>query len=231
MRRLGCRYQRKDRALLVVTNLVIAIALVAVTAITTRMLTKDEKTSEPVYQPASESIIESNFYPGRIYGEYSDYVFCFDGYLESIGATDVARYIYTTGAGTVFELRFKLDGNKWKLKSTEYRTSDIYTYGMYSGLEVDTGSVIFQVPTENYGTHICDSTSPFKIDWVIFDVFHNATDKNSELAKELRAGVEESNCPFRGLGVDHYEKWPDGTVIWHDDMGDFTVEDGLDLHY
>lgn len=183
------------------------------------------------YQPAEESLFESSFYPGRIYGEYSDYVFCFDKYLESIGATEVARYVYTTGAGTIYELRFNYDGMKWKLKTTEFRSSDIYTWGLYTQIEADTGKVIFSVPTENCGTHICDSSSPFKCDWVIFDVFHNATDKNSGLAKELRAGMEESNCPFRGLGIAHCEKWPDGTIVWHDDVGDFTIDDGLDLHY
>lgn len=187
--------------------------------------------SEVVYQPSEESLVESNFYPGRIYGEYSDYVFCFDEYLESIGATEISRYIYTTADGTVFELRFNLDGNSWFLESTEFRTKDLYTYGMYSKLEVDCGDVTFVVPTGNYGTHICDATSPFKVDWVIFDVFHNATDKNSELARELSSGSEETNCPFNCLGIEHYEKWSDGTVVWHDDLGDFTIEDGLDLHY
>lgn len=184
-----------------------------------------------VYEPANDELIESNFYPGRIYGEYSDYVFCFNEYLESIGATDVARYIYTTGEGTVFELRFNLDGSKWKIKTTEFRASDIYTWGTYSQIEVDTGKVLFCVPTENSGTHICDESSPFKIDWIIFDVFHAATDKNSPIGKEFRATVEESNCPFRGLGIAHYEKWSDGTTLWHDDVGEFTFDDGLDLHY
>ena len=62
-------------------------------------------------------------------------------------------------------------------------------------------------------------------------MFHAATDKNSELAKELRAGLDETNCPFYGLGIAHYERWEDGTIIWHDDMGEFTFADGLDLHY
>ena len=196
-----------------------------------RRLKSKMTSSEIIYQPAQEMLIESNFYPGRIYGEYSDYVFCFDEYLDSIGATEITRYVYTAGEGTFFELRFKLDGNDWKLKTSEYRTQEIYTYGLYSTIEVNTGKVSFIVPTGNYGTHICDATSPFKIDWVIFDVFHNATDKNSELRKELRAGQDESNCPFRGLGIGHYEKWSDGKTFWHDDLGDFTIDDGLDLHY
>lgn len=196
-----------------------------------KQLRRQLKSSEIIYQPAQEMLVESNFYPGRIYGEYSDYVFSFDEYLNFIGATEIARHVYTTGEGIVFELSFKLDGNNWKLKTSEYRTQEIYTYGMYSSIEVDTGEVIFAVPTGNYGTHICDSTSPFKIDWVIFDVFHNATDKKSDLARELRAGQDESNCPFAGLGIEHYEKWSDGRTVWHDDLGDFTIDDGLDLHY
>lgn len=197
-----------------------------------RHLMSKRMISEVSYQPPEQSIFEPVLYPGRAVGDYSDRIFNFDVYLNTIGATEVHRNFYTSGDDMMnYELRFKLDGNDWTVKTTEYRTADLYTYGMYSGIEVDTGRVKFKVPTSNYGSHISDSTSAFKMDWVIFGVFHNATDSQSELAKELRMGIEESNCPFRGLGIVHYELWPDDTAIWHDDAGDFMVEDGLDLNY
>lgn len=182
------------------------------------------------YQPASEAIVESGFYPGRIYGDYTDLTFCFDEYLNSIGASEVKRYMYSTGEGKIYELRFKYSGFDYIIKTTEFKV-DLYSYGLYSRLEVNNGQVAFVVPTENSGTYINDATSPFKVDWKIFDVFHAATDKNSGLVKELRAGLEETNCPFYGLGIAHYEQWNDGTVIWHDDLGNITFDDGLDLHF
>ena len=188
--------------------------------------------SKTSYQPPEQSIFEPILYPGRAFGDYSDRVFNFDVYLRTIGATDVTRSFYTSEDDSMnYELRFRLNDNDWTVKTTEYRTTDLYTYGMLSTIEVDTKRVVFKIPTSNYGSHINDSTSAFRMDWVIFGVLHNATDSQSELAKELRMGIEESNCPFRGLGIAHYEIWPDGTIIWHDDFGDFMVEDGLDLNY
>lgn len=210
---------------------IIVLSVVAVVSLVTAYEAKHTiAEASVIYQPASESLVENGFYPGRVYGDYSDYVFCFDAYLNSIGATNISRYIYHIAEETVYELRFSLNGFDWILKTNEFRT-DCLLYGYYSQIEAGNGKIAFHVPTENCGTHICDATSPFKIDWVIFDVFHNATDENSGLKKELCAGLDESNCPFMGLGIEHYEKEPDGKTTWHDDLGDFTIAEGLDLHY
>lgn len=182
------------------------------------------------YSPAEKTLEENNFYPGRVYGDYTDLTFCFDDYLKSIGADKIQRYMYTTGENKVYELWFELDGSQWKLKTTEFKP-DLYTYGLHSCIEVESGKVIFVAPSENSGTYISDATSPFKIDWEIFDIFHAATNPNMEYVRELRAGLDESNCPFRGLGLPHYEMEPGIAMTWHDDTGEYTLADGLDLHY
>lgn len=190
----------------------------------------EAKVGKIIYEQANDPLEEVGFYPGRAYGDYYDLVFCFDDYLNSIGADEIQRYIYTSGEVRNYELRFKYDGFDYVITTTEF-SSEPYTYSYYSRIEAKNEDVTFIVPVENCGTHICDATSPFKIDWIIFDVFHAATDKDSRLKKELRAGLEETNCPFYGLGIDHYEKWNNGETIQHDDLGNFTFEDGLDLHY
>jgi len=191
---------------------------------------KKANASEVEYQPAVVDLKEKGFYPGRVYGDYSDGVFDFSAYLNDIGATEVKRYIYDNNEGRNEELRFKLGNFDYKLKTTIFKT-DSYTFGLYTSLEADNGKVRYAVPTTNSGSYIADSKSPIMVDWLIFDVFHNATDSNSQLRQELRNGMDETDCPFYGLGVAHYESWPDGIVIWHDDAGSFTVDGGLDLHY
>ena len=176
------------------------------------------------------SLEEAGFYPGRAYGDYSDLTFAFDEYLESIGAKDIQRYVYQLNDDSVFELDFKFDGCDWKMKTTEFKT-DLYLYGLYSTLEVGYKGVTYVIPVDNCGTHISDATSPFKCDWLVFDAFHIATDKKSEYRHELRTGFDEDSCPFIGLGIPHYECENDGQIIWHDDLGEFTIDDGIDLHY
>ena len=194
-----------------------------------RALEKATAANAVTFSPASEELAENGYYPGRAYGDYTDLCFCFNEYLNSIGADKIQRYMYSTGEGKVYELWFSFDGFDWKIITTEFK-SDLHTYGLYSRIEASDGVVTFAVPTENSGTYVCDATSPFKVDWLIFDVFHAATDKDAAYVKDLRRGLDEDNCPFRGLGVAHYERAKDETT-WHDDLGDFTVADGLDLHY
>ena len=208
----------------------IAIVIMAVAIILLAVQKVQGKTENDVtYRPADESLVEKGFYPGRIYGDYTDRVFCFDAYLNHIGAEKVQRYMYETAAGTVQELRFTLGNFDYKVKTTIFR-NDCYYFGLYTGLELDDGKVIYAIPTTNCGSFIMDSTSPFLMDWQIFDVLHCITNPDSELRREFQSGWED-NCPFRGLGIDHYEKWQNSEVIWHDDVGDFTLDDGLDLHY
>ena len=193
-------------------------------------LESEKKGDAIAYEPADEIIVEKSFYPGREYGDYNDLTFCFSDYLESIGASNVQRRVYTTSEDKNYELSFEFDGFKYKIITTEFKVAS-HSYGLFSKIEAKKDNVLFAVPINNSGTYVCDATSPFKVDWIIFDVFHAATDKDCELAKELRAGLDETNCPFHGLGIAHYELWDDGTTIWHDDLGSFTFDDGLDLHY
>jgi hypothetical protein len=179
---------------------------------------------------AKDLLEENGFYPGRIQGDYSDIVFSFDAYLESIGAENVQRYIYQEDEGAKHELHFDLDGSNYTVETTVFKM-DNCTFGLYSNLVIDTGRVIFAVPTNNSGTFVLDATSPFVMDGLIFDVLHCVTDKNSIVRKDLQSKVEESNCPFRGLGVAHYERWADGTLIWHDDLGEYMAGNTLVLHY
>ena len=222
------KLNKKDVVIFILIGIAGALLIINIIHICYRAYVENK--SDVIYRPTSTA--EDEFYPGRAYGDYSDSTFCFDNYLESIGASKVQRYMYTNNEGKVCELWFEFDGLDYKIITTEFRT-DTYNYGLYSKLqvEIEHGQCTIAVPTENTGSYICDATSPFKVDRIIFDVFHAATDKNSELAKELRAGLDETNCPFYGLGIAHYERWEDGTIIWHDDMGEFTFADGLDLHY
>ena len=173
---------------------------------------------------------DAGYYPGRTYGDYYDLTFAFDEYLKSIGAENVERFIYQESDEVVYELRFRFDDSFWKIKTNEYKV-DLFTYGLFSSLEVSYGGVTYVIPVENCGTHISDATSPFVCDRLVFDAFHLATDKESEFRRELRAGLDEDNCPFMGLGIPHYEQEGDSKPIWHDDIGEFTVAEGLDLHY
>ena len=192
---------------------------------------KAEKEGEIIaYEPADEIYVGESFYPGRECGDYNDLTFRFSDYLGSIGAKNVHRRVYTTSEDKTYELCFEFDGFEYKIVTTEFKVSS-HSYGLFSKIEARKENVLFAVPINNSGTYVCDATSPFKVDWIIFDVFHAATDKDCELAKELRAGLDETNCPFYGLGIAHYEQWDDGTTIWHDDSGSFTFDDGLDLHY
>jgi hypothetical protein len=194
-------------------------------------MSSSAEVAEANYHPASESLAEKNYYPGRVYNDYDDMVFAFDAYLEHIGATKVQRYIYQTSVGVVnFELRFTFDGLDYVITTTGYSTDD-YLYGTYTALTASNGDVIFGVPTNSCGELVMDSTSPFFMDRDVFDVLHVATDKESMLHQKLQAGTDESNCPFLGLGVAHYEKnVSSGEVIWHDDAGDM-YEKKPDLHY
>ena len=117
------------------------------------------------------------------------------------------------------------------LQTTEYR-ADHGVYCYISRFEIRDNEKVIAVPAGNCGTHIWDATSPFIVDRLVFDVFHIATDINSEYREELlsEANIEESDCPLRALGVAHYEEKGE-QAIWHDDLGDYTVTDGLDLHY
>ena len=219
----------------IVKNIAIAVlALISVCSVIALSIISHNKEANAIsaveYRPASEVLVENGFYPGRVYGDYTDLCFSFDAYLKSIGAEKVQRYMYTTGESKSYELWFELNGMKWKLKTTEFKP-DLYSYGLHSCIEVENGKVTFVAPSENSGTYVSDSTSPFKIDWVIFDVFHAATNPNSKYVQELRAGFDEDNCPFGGLGLPHYEIEPDAAMTWHDDTGEFTIADGFDLHY
>jgi hypothetical protein len=218
----------KDRMVMGVIGAIFIVSLLGVVAITALNGKNQANASE---REVDKTLLEAGFYPGRLYDEKSDYIFAFDEYLNYVGATDVQRYVYTNEDGTNYELKFKFDDKEWTLKTVEFRMPDDYSWGMYSMIEVKDGGVRFIMPNENSGTHICDASSPFKIDWNAFNVFHASTDANSVLTRELRAEVEESNCPFRGLGVAHYEIWEDGEQIWHDDAGKYNADNGLDLHY
>ena len=228
-------FVKKYEAQLVLSFVVITIggslvfSVVAENVKHRRALEKATAANAVTYSPAPEELSENGFYPGRVYGDYTDLCFCFNDYLNSIGADKIQRYMYSTGEGKVYELWFSFGGFDWKIVTTEFK-SDLYTYGLYSRIEADNGKVTYAVPTENSGTYICDATSPFKCDWLIFDVFHAATSPDAEYVRELRKGMDEDGCPFIGLGMAHYEH-AKGETIWHDDLGDFTVADGLDLHY
>jgi hypothetical protein len=208
--------------------LMVAVVILSISLIRSR--NANAEASDVEYRPASEALRENGFYPGRIYGDYSDRVFNFDAYLNSIGAEKTQRYMYESGNGIIQELRFEIEETEYKLTTTIFRSDD-YLFGLYSKLEIEMDGISYAIPTNNCGTFIMDSNSPFMVDWQVFDVMHASTDPDSGLAKVLRVNVEESNCPLRGLGIDHYEKWKDGITHWHDDQGDFTFDDGLDLHY
>ena len=177
------------------------------------------------YHAPDKALIESGFYPGRISGDYSDTVFNFDAYFDNIGAKSVQRYIFQRGEGTVQELCFELDDTNYKVETTIY-DADSCMFGLYSKLEVGNDCVKYCIPTNNSGAFILDSNSPIMMDQTIFDVLHNVTDKNSTIRKTNASKFEENGCPFRGLGIAHYEKWEDGEVIWHDDYGE-----PVNLHY
>ena len=179
------------------------------------MLLKNADFSITKHHAPDKALFECGFYPGRVSGDFSDTVFNFDAYLDNIGAKDVQRYIFQGGEGTIQDLCFNLDDKSYKIETTIY-DADSCMFGLYSKLEVGNGYVKYCVPTNNSGEFIFDSNSPIMMDKTIFDVFHNVTDKKSK----------EDDCPFSGLGIDHYEKWEDGEVIWHDDSGE-----PVDLHY
>ena len=174
------------------------------------------------------------FYPGRIHGDYSDEVFNYGKYLKAIGATDGQRYLYAEAKGLIVqEYHFELDGNKWQLKSYIMEGNQCATVS--SSIIVDCGDVIYGTTSENRGKVVSDiyTDSPFCMDGAVFDVFHLAT-SDSELKDSLQVGLDEDPCPFKGLGIAHYEKDPKtGDVQWHDDQGDRTIYDnGSDyLHY
>ena len=220
----------RDRIIIGVAGVILVVLLVLTVYGTYKEDSKKAQQDELAEE--WQELVDAGFYPGRVDGEMSDYAFCFNEYLYHIGAPAVKRYMYTNDDGINYEIRFKYNDMDWKLKTTEFRMDDEYSWSMYSTVEATTGGVTFGIPRGNSGTHICDNSSPFKMDWDAFDVFHVATDENSVITKELRSEVDESNCPFRGLGIMHYEQWEDGEMIWHtDDNGDYSKENGLDLHY
>ena len=185
----------------------------------------DEAKTNAVYHPTNEALVENGFYPARVYGDYSDLVFDFDAYLDNIGAKNVQKSIYQRGDGTVHELRFDLDDRSYRLETTVFKT-DSYAFGLYTRFDITIGEVKYSLPTNNSGNFICDANSPMMFDTDIFDIMHCVTDKDSTLRRDSQAGIEDNGCPFRGLGMAHYEQWPDGTVVWHDDAGNTC-----NLHY
>ena len=176
------------------------------------------------------TLAENEFYPGRTYGDYDDTVFDFDKYFEHIGAKNVNYYMYRIPEGIKQELRFTFDGFDYKVESTICRNVSCL-YMIYSEVSAKKKDVTYSTSMLRNGAFIMDMNSPFLMDWLAFDLMHIATDYDSEFRHELQSGTEEEGCPFRAFGVPHYEIWKDGRVIWHDDLGDFTIEDGLDLHY
>lgn len=244
---IEARRKKKRYACISKILLVVSVGLL-ITAIFmgVQLQQSEAKVAKIEYEPVKTET--DQFYPGRAQGDYSDTCFDMNGYLNSIGATSIQRAIYRTDEGTKQKLLFTLDDFDWTIETTIFGTG-YADYGIYTAIEAKnriTGR-LFRLPTENCGTIIMDANSPFWFDWLAFDVFHAATDPNCELVEELRTGMDDisepanaaeikaqidSKCPFYGLGVPHYDKDPaTGDVSWHDDLGQFTVEEGLDLHY
>ena len=184
-----------------------------------------EANANTVYHATGEALIENGFYLARIYGDYSDLVFDFDAYLDYIGATNVQKSIYQRGDGTVHELRFDLEDKSFCLETTVFKTES-YAFGLYTRLGITVGEVEYSLPTNNSGNFVSDANSPMMFDYEVFDILHCVTDKDSTYRRNCQAGIEDNGCPFRGLGMAHYEQWSDGEVIWHDDYGEPT-----NLHY
>ena len=206
---------------------ILLFAVVLFTFLKVSMIEYDLKGANAgaVYHSTNESLLENGFYPARVSGDYSDIVFDFDAYLDNIGAKNVQKNIYQRGDGTVHELRFDLDDKNYCLETTVFKT-DSYTFGLYTRFSIKVGEVEYALPTNNSGNFISDANSPMMFDYDIFDILHCVTDKDSTIRRDCQAGLEDNGCPFRGLGMAHYEQWSDGTVIWHDDAGN-----ECNLHY
>lgn len=192
----------------------------------------EARVSAVAYEPVETET--DQFYPGRASGDYSDMCFEMSAYLNSIGATEVQRYIYQTNDGTKQKLTFTLGNLDWTVETTIFPVGEYSEFGLYTSLEAKDkfSGTIYRIPPENCGTLMMDATSPFWFDRLAFDVLHIATDPSSELKSELREHMDSCDCPFYGLGLPHYDKdAKTGEVSWHDDMGNYLVEEGLDLHY
>lgn len=215
-------FETKSQAIQCLKVISILFAILAIAAVGYMFKEDDEFTKR-----------RAGFYPGRQYDDYSDKIFDFNGYLESIGATDIQRYVYTEGKDiVVMDLVFKLGQDKWKLQSYVFEGDGNTTIS--SKIVVENEDVMFSTTSENRGKIVADNDSPFWMDKAVFDVFHAASNPECPVTTSLRQGLDEDNCPFRGLGIAHYERDQETLdVIWHDDQGDRTIYDeGSDfLHY